>query len=103
MTLANRGGHPVKTMPVPVHSGGYNKTGRRLWVTPGKTRAEHNESALPRAADIRADVAQGLRRATFGLMHRSENAPSFDDLVGAGEEHRRNGEAKRLRGLEIDH
>ena len=32
-------------------------------VTSGITRAEHNESALPRAADIRADVAQGLRRA----------------------------------------
>ena len=36
------------------------------WVTPGKTRVEHNESALPRAADVRADVAQGLRRANCG-------------------------------------
>src|SRR5262245_33268899 len=32
-------------------------------TTSGITRAEHNESALPGAADIRADVAQGLRRA----------------------------------------
>src|SRR5262245_59154600 len=31
-----------------------------LRVTPGITRTEHNESALARAADIRADVAQGL-------------------------------------------
>jgi hypothetical protein len=35
------------------------------WVTPGITRAEHNESALPRGAGIRADVAKGLRRVQF--------------------------------------
>src|SRR5262249_46312597 len=40
----------------------------RLWVTPGTTLAEHNESALPRTGDLRADVAGGLRRATSGLM-----------------------------------
>jgi hypothetical protein len=33
------------------------------WVTPGITRGEHNESALPQTADMSADVAQGLRRA----------------------------------------
>ena len=55
--------------------------------------------------DSRQSTNAGFRRygPTFGLMHRSENAPSFDHLVCAGEEHRRNGEAKRLRGLEIDH
>jgi hypothetical protein len=43
----------------------------------GITRAEHNESALPQAADMRADVAQGLRRANnghcFSLFLRSGN------------------------------
>ena len=36
----------------------------RLRGTPGITRTEHNESALPQAADVRDDVAGGLRRAT---------------------------------------
>jgi len=36
---------------------------RPFWVTCGIARAEHNGSALPRTADIRADVAEGLRRA----------------------------------------
>jgi len=41
----------------------------------GRTRAEHNESALPRTAGIRAHAAEGLRRATFRLMHRSKLRP----------------------------
>jgi hypothetical protein len=35
----------------------------RSWVNPGIARAENNESALPQTADVRADVAQRLRRA----------------------------------------
>src|SRR6516162_4728101 len=42
-------------------------------------------------------------RGHFGLMRRSKYSALFDHLVGAGEEQRRNGEAKRLRGLDIDH
>ena|SRR6516225_8757953 len=34
-------------------------------------RAEHNESALLRTADIRADFAERLRRDTSGLAQRS--------------------------------
>ena len=32
-----------------------------------------------------------------------ESATSFDDLVGAGEERLRDGEAERLGGLQVDH
>ena len=35
--------------------------------TPGNASREHNESALPRAADDRADAAQGPRRANSRL------------------------------------
>jgi hypothetical protein len=36
-------------------------------------------------------------------MHRSKTAPSFDHLVGDGEQRERHREAERLRSLEIDH
>jgi hypothetical protein len=36
-------------------------------------------------------------------MHRSKQASSFDHLVGASEQRWRHVEAKRLRGLEVDH
>src|SRR5215475_902530 len=45
----------------------HRAAGPYIRVTPGKTRVKHNESALPRAADVRADVAQGLRRANKRL------------------------------------
>jgi hypothetical protein len=37
------------------------------------------------------------------MSNRSKTAHLFDHLVGAGEKGRRNVEAKRLGGLEIDH
>src|ERR1700756_4079693 len=43
----------------------------RLWVRPGKARAEQNESALPRAADTSADPA-GSRRRGQKLPHAPE-------------------------------
>src|SRR6516165_5329548 len=39
----------------------------RISTTPGKAHAEHNESALPRTSDVKADVAEGLSRATTGI------------------------------------
>jgi len=44
-------------------------------VTPGIARAEQNESALPQTADIRADIAGGLRRVNRGSRRPSQ---SFD-------------------------
>ena len=43
-------------------------------VTPGLARAEQNESALPQTADIRADIAGGLRRAISRHPYRANCA-----------------------------
>ena len=42
-----------------------------LWVKSGNSHREHMLSALPRKADIRADMPRSLLGAIFGLMHRS--------------------------------
>ena len=61
-------------------------------VCPLLPNTNQNLKALP------ADV-----KATLSDLCIAAKTPSFDHLVGAGEEHRRNGEAKRQHGLEIDH
>src|SRR5215472_6928622 len=51
--------------------------GPYIGVTPGNNTREHNESALPRTADLRADVARGLRRAnnrTYPTEHQQAPA-----------------------------
>jgi hypothetical protein len=44
----------------------------------------------------------GVRNPSSRLMQRSEKRALFDQLVGAGEERRRQREPERIRGLEVD-
>ena len=37
------------------------------------------------------------------MPRRGPSTPSLDDLIGAGEQRLRHGEAERLGGLEVDH
>jgi hypothetical protein len=47
-----------------------------------------------------ADIPERWRR--FRVVPEATSARLFDHLVDAGEQRRRHGQAKRLRGLEID-
>ena len=59
------------------------KVAGRLRIRLGKARAEQNESALPRAADISADTAGSRRRAIIGL--RRPLQPLIDFLAQQSE------------------
>src|SRR5262249_37513029 len=64
--------------------------------------AQHSMSALP----PKADMCGAPEHVRFGLIADSCTAAKgslFDHLVGTGEQRRRNCEAKRLGGLEIDY
>ena len=54
-------------------------------------------SALPPKADM-----CGAKRNVRFVPIADIQSRLFDDLVGAGEQHRRHGEADRFRGLEVD-
>src|SRR5262245_64353728 len=71
-------------------------------------------SALPPIATAKADIRNRScplypRKQTYAVQHamsalgqKRTSRGLFDHLVGAGEYCRRNGEAQRLRGLEVD-
>src|SRR5437016_3891814 len=52
---------------------------------------------------VRSSFPAAENLHTTGLMHRSKKLRSFDHLVGKREQRRRDFDAERLRGLEIDH
>jgi hypothetical protein len=68
------------------------------------TQFERNggQSGSPRQLTYRRGAANFGFGAIFGLSHRGKTVRLFDNLVGNGEHTRRNGEAERLGGLEID-
>jgi hypothetical protein len=53
-------------------------------------------------ASIAAMHTQSSSRAKTRLLHCRKRVDLFDDLVGACEQRQRYGEAKQLRGLEVD-
>src|SRR5215831_8071476 len=63
-------------------------------------------ASAPRSAEYVPTAERGSRGADPPPPVREapwRPAASLDHLVGAGEERRRNGQAKRLRGFDIDH
>jgi len=73
--------------------------GPYIWVRLGKARAEHNESTLPRAADIRADLEEVCVGPTRDLSTQQFYG-LFNHPVGTGEKRRWQFKAKRLCCLE---
>jgi hypothetical protein len=76
----------------------------------GQGRRSHDaraRSGLRSSAATMVQRHEWPSRATSGLMHRSKRVTDLrallDDLVGSREQRRRNLEAKRLGGLEVDH
>src|SRR5262245_42595374 len=59
-------------------------------------------SGLPPVATIKRTSLDVGEVPLTTKMHRSKTATLFDYLVGSGKERRWHGEAKRLRGFEID-
>src|SRR5262249_57198907 len=57
----------------------------------------------PPKADIRFAWSRCPFSATSGCEQLQQGSPLFDQLVGAGEEQRRQLEAERPRGLQVDH
>src|SRR5246127_5359381 len=56
----------------------------------------------PRNTRYQADATPYLGRTSTGWIAPACLAHSFDRLVGAGDQRRRDGEADRLRGIEVD-
>ena len=70
-----------------------------------KQTSEHLQpmSALPPKADIALHRSECPLCAKSGHLQCNKETPLFDHLVGGGDQRLRDGQTKRLCGLEIDH
>jgi hypothetical protein len=85
----------------PLSRGHVNEMNFSFGVKTGSGRNALAASAAPQKPDHPLRCSELTLCATLRLMHRS-NPILFDDLVGSSEQRRWNGNAKCLRGLEID-
>ena len=96
---------PHRAHPKARDHGKYSKPAPRIAAESGhlcpsgvkmrRTRIEHIESALPPLA-----LRNRQLRATTGLKHRSQK--SFDNVISAGKQCRRQFETERLSSLKVD-
>jgi hypothetical protein len=74
----------------------------QVWVNRRRTQFEHNRSAYPPLADIRADIVDGSE-VPLATKVRCSKSALFDHLVRKCKKLWRNIEPKRFRGIQIDH